>query len=64
MPKLKNHRGAMKRFKVTATGKVLAKKAYKNHILTKKNKKVKRKMRRDLVLSKGDAQNIKVMISN
>jgi len=64
MPKIKNHRGAMKRFKITANGKVIAKKAFKNHILTKKNKKVKRNMRRGLVLEKGDAQNIKVMISN
>ena len=36
MPKMKTKRGAAKRFKVTAGGKIKRKKAYKNHILTKK----------------------------
>lgn len=34
MPKLKTHSGAKKRFKVTATGKVLYKKAGLRHLLT------------------------------
>jgi large subunit ribosomal protein L35 len=36
MPKLKTKSGAKKRFKVTGTGKIKRKKAYKRHILTKK----------------------------
>ena len=38
MPKMKSHRGASKRFKVTGSGKVTRHKAYKSHILTKKTK--------------------------
>ena len=37
MPKLKTHSGAKKRFNLTKTGKVKRAKAYKSHILTKKD---------------------------
>ena len=40
--KMKSHRGASKRFKLTGTGKVKRNKAYKSHILTKKTAKRKR----------------------
>ena len=46
MPKMKTHRGAAKRLKVTGTGKVKRSKAFKSHILTKKSTKRKRQMRR------------------
>lgn len=36
MPKMKTHRGAAKRFRVTTTGKVMRRKASGNHMLTKK----------------------------
>jgi len=39
MPKMKTKSGAKKRFKLTGTGKVKRKHAFKNHILTKKHKK-------------------------
>jgi large subunit ribosomal protein L35 len=42
MPKMKTKSGAKKRFKLTGTGKVKRKHAFKNHILTKKHKKRKR----------------------
>ena len=42
MPKTKSHSSAKKRFKVTGTGKIKRKSAYKSHILTKKSKKRKR----------------------
>lgn len=35
MPKMKTHRGAAKRFRLTKSGKVKRAKAYKSHILTK-----------------------------
>ena len=38
MPKLKTHSGAKKRFNLTKTGKVKRAKAFKSHILTKKDK--------------------------
>lgn len=44
MPKMKTNSGASKRFKVTASGKVRFKHAFKNHILTKKAKKRKRNL--------------------
>jgi large subunit ribosomal protein L35 len=45
MPKLKTHKGAAKRFKKTATGKVKRSKAYLRHILTSKDKKRKSHLR-------------------
>ena len=45
MPKVKSHRGAKKRFKVTATGKVLRGHSMHSHILTKKSTKRKRNLR-------------------
>ena len=48
MPKKKTHRGAAKRFKLTATGKVLRGHAYHSHILTKKTRTRKRRLRREI----------------
>ena len=45
MPKIKTHSGAKKRFNLTKTGKVKRAKAYKSHILTKKDTKRKRSLR-------------------
>ena len=44
MPKMKTKSSAKKRFKVTGTGKIKRKHAFKNHILTKKYKKEKVKI--------------------
>ncbi len=46
MPKLKTKKGAAKRFKVTESGKIKRKKAYRGHILTKKSSKRKRNLRK------------------
>lgn len=59
MPKLKRSRGASKRFGLTATGKVKRRKAYHSHILTKKTKRRKRKLRQGTVLSKADQKRVK-----
>ena len=45
MPKMKTHRGAAKRFRVTKSGLVKRAKAYKSHILTKKDTKRTRRLR-------------------
>lgn len=45
MPKLKTHSGSKKRFNLTKTGKVKRAKAYKSHILTKKDSKRGRRLR-------------------
>lgn len=61
--KMKTHRGAAKRFKMTASGKVRRYKANKSHILTKKSPKRKRNLRRpDLVQTTGDTKRIKRLI--
>ena len=62
MPKMKTHRGAAKRFKVTANGKVKYRRMNRNHILTKKSPKRKRHLRKDGYLVKKDAANIKRML--
>ena len=51
MPKMKTHRGAKKRIKVTGTGKFVVKKPGKSHILTKKSRKRKNRLKKDTVLA-------------
>jgi len=46
MAKLKSHRGAAKRFKITKGGKVKMNHAKRRHILTKKSTKMKRDLRK------------------
>ncbi len=62
MPKQKTHRGAAKRFKLTARGKVKRSHSMMNHILTKKSQKRKRKLRKQTAVSGGFAKAIKGMI--
>ena len=62
MPKLKTHRGAAKRFKRTKTGKFLRSKAFKQHILTSKSSKRKRRMRGTAVVSPADAEKLARML--
>ncbi|MDX1618536.1 MAG: 50S ribosomal protein L35 [Balneolaceae bacterium] len=62
MPKMKSNSGAKKRFKVTGSGKVKRKKAYKSHILTKKRSKRKRKLGKDTLVDKTNEKSIKKMI--
>ena len=50
MPKLKTNRGAAKRFKVTAGGRIKRRKAFANHILTKKTRKRKRNLRQGTII--------------
>lgn len=62
MPKIKTHRGAAKRFSLTAKGKVKRSKAYSSHILTKKTTKRKRSLRKSDLLDKSDMSGIKKLI--
>lgn len=62
MPKLKTKSGAKKRFKVTGTGKIKHKRAYKNHILTKKETKQKRRLGNKAVVKSSDMANVKAML--
>lgn len=62
MPKLKTKSGAKKRFKITGTGKIKHKHAYKNHILTKKETKQKRRLSNMALVKKADMNNVKAML--
>ncbi len=62
MPKLKTHKGAKKRFKITKNKKVLYSKANRGHILTKKSAKRKRGLRKPGQIKSVDRQRIKRML--
>ncbi|MDR3072910.1 MAG: 50S ribosomal protein L35 [Clostridiales Family XIII bacterium] len=57
--KMKSHRGAAKRFRLTGTGKLKRNKAYKSHILNKKSAKRKRGLRQATTMSSADLTRIK-----
>jgi large subunit ribosomal protein L35 len=62
MPKMKTHRGAAKRFKLTGTGKVRHAKAFGSHILTSKSTKRKRRIRQNGILDAVDTKNVRRML--
>jgi large subunit ribosomal protein L35 len=62
MPKMKTHRGAAKRFKKTGTGKVVRMKSGKSHILTKKSRKRKRRLRKSAIASSADSKRLQLML--
>lgn len=62
MPKMKSNRGAAKRFRVTASGKIKRHSAYHSHILTKKSAKRKRNLRQESQVSAADAPRVRKMI--
>ena len=60
--KLKTKRAAVKRFRLTATGKVKRGQALKRHILTKKSPSPKRRLRKQILASDADTPNIRRML--
>jgi len=62
MPKLKTHKGAAKRFRFTATGKIKRGKSHARHILTKKTTKRKRQLDVDTYVSEGDQERVERML--
>ena len=62
MPKMKTNRGAAKRFKVTGNGKVVYAKSHANHILTKKSRKRKRRLRKAGTIDRNDTAMVKRLI--
>jgi large subunit ribosomal protein L35 len=58
MPKMKTNRGAAKRFKVSGSGKIMRRKAFSSHILTKKTTKRKRGLR---LAGEVDSTNVKTV---
>ncbi|MCG8455120.1 MAG: 50S ribosomal protein L35 [Holophagales bacterium] len=63
MPKQKSHRGASKRFKISATGKVLRHRSETSHILTKKTTKRKRNLRKATTVSPAFEKTIKKLLN-
>ena len=59
MPKMKTKSSAKERFKLTGTGKIKRKHAFKSHILTKKSKKRKLRLTKSGLVHESDASNIK-----
>lgn len=63
MPKVKTKSGAKKRFKLTGSGKIKRKHAFKSHILTKKETKQKRNLTQTGLVDKSDEKNVKLMLN-
>ena len=61
MPKLKTHKGAAKRFRLTASGKAKRGHSHARHILTKKSTKRKRNLDVDTLVSSADQPGVKRM---
>jgi large subunit ribosomal protein L35 len=59
MPKMKTHRSGAKRYKVTATGKILRRKSGKSHLLEHKSRKVKNGMSKMTEVFEGNLAKIK-----
>ena len=64
MSKMKTNRGAAKRFKKTASGKLKRHYAYKTHILTKMSPKRRRQLRKSSLISKADTRRMLQMVPN
>ncbi|MBI5217194.1 MAG: 50S ribosomal protein L35 [Ignavibacteriae bacterium] len=64
MPKQKSNSGARKRFKLTASGKVKRKRAFRSHILTSKTTKRKRHLRKSTLVHETESKKIAIMIQS
>ena len=62
MPKLKTHKGASKRFRKTATGKVVRGHSFARHILTSKSRSRKRRLRQGVLVDKTNEAALKQML--
>lgn len=64
MPKLKSHRGAMKRFKITGKGKIKRSRAFASHLMSHKSAKQKRRLRKSAILCTSDMKRIKRLLQS
>jgi large subunit ribosomal protein L35 len=62
MPKMKTHSASKKRFRLSGTGKVVRRKAFKSHILEKKSPKRKRGFRKNDLVSKSDRNEVLTLL--
>lgn len=61
---MKSNSGAKKRFRVTGSGKIKRKKAFKSHILTKKSSKTKRNLGKSTLVAGSDVARVKELVPN
>ncbi|MGB3297143.1 MAG: 50S ribosomal protein L35 [Phormidesmis sp.] len=62
MPKLKTRRAAAKRFRRSGSGKIMRRKAYKNHLLEHKSQDLKRKLSKMTTVHETDVRNVELMM--
>jgi large subunit ribosomal protein L35 len=62
MPKMKTHSGSRKRFRLTATGKVMRRRANHGHLMEHKSSRQARRLGRDMILAPPDAKRIKKLL--
>ncbi len=62
MPKMKTHRGAAKRFKITGTGRILRRKAFRDHLLEHKPTTRTRRLGREAEVTGGDKKHVERLL--
>ncbi|ALF52357.1 50S ribosomal protein L35 [Nostoc sp. HK-01] len=62
MPKLKTRKAAAKRFRATGSGKIVRRKAFKNHLLEHKTTNKKRKFSKMAIVNERDEENVRLML--
>jgi len=62
MPKLKTHKGMAKRIKISASGKLMHRRAYRSHLLAHKQASTKSEYVKEFEISSGDHANVKRML--
>lgn len=62
MPKLKTRKAAAKRFRATGSGKIVRRKAFKNHLLEHKTTNKKRSLSKMVVVHERDEENVRLML--
>jgi len=62
MPKMKPHSGTAKRFKLTGTGKVMRRRANRNHLLEHKSSRVTRRLAGEKAVAANDVREIKKLL--
>jgi large subunit ribosomal protein L35 len=62
MPKMKTHSGASKRFRLTGTGKLMRRRAGRNHLLEHKSSHKTRSLFNEVVLSPADSKRAKKLL--
>jgi len=62
MPKMKTDSGAKKRFMITGSGKILRRKAFKNHLLEKKSPTRKNRLSQEPQVSPADLKQVKRLL--